>query len=116
MNRLLDTLRSLETAEDFLDHFGVAYEQRVVDVNRLHILQRLHDHLAAAEIESLDDVRLRQTVFACLVRAYREFVESDARTAKVFKVFHRADRAAPPAGRTMIPLAAVRGVAPPETS
>jgi nitrogenase-stabilizing/protective protein len=116
MTGLLDILKSFETAEDFLDHFGVAYEQRVVDVNRLHILQRLHDRLDAAEIESLDDVRLHQTVSGCLVCAYREFVESDARTAKLFKVFHRADRAAQAAGRTMIPLADVRGVAPPENS
>jgi len=39
-------LDELESAEDFLDYFGVAYEPSVVHVNRLHILQRYHDYLS----------------------------------------------------------------------
>ena len=113
MTRLLDTLKSLETAEDFLDQFEIPYEQRVIDVNRLHILQRLHDRLGESDLESMDDDRLHQTVSTFLAGAYRDFVVSDARTEKVFKVFHRADETARPTGKTMIPLAAVRGIARP---
>ena len=112
MTGLLDTLKSLETAEDFLDHFGVLYDQRVVDVHRLHILQRLHDRLAEADLESLDEDRLRETFAAFLAGAYRDFVRSDARTEKVFKVFHQNKSPGAGAGRTMVPLGDIRGVAP----
>ena len=116
MTELLETLKSFETAEDFLDHFAIPYEQRVIDVNRLHILQRLHDRLAAAEFESMDDARLYETISTFLAGAYRDFVVSDARTEKVFKVFHRNGGAARPPGKTMIPLADVRGVTRPNES
>jgi hypothetical protein len=39
-------LDELESAEDFLNYFGVAFDPAVVHVNRLHILQRFHDYLA----------------------------------------------------------------------
>jgi nitrogenase-stabilizing/protective protein len=113
MTRLLDTLMSLETAEDFLDQFEIPYEQRVIDVNRLHILQRLHERLAEADLESMDDDRLQQTVSVFLAGAYHDFVVSDARTEKVFKVFHRSSEPARPAGKTMIPLTDVKGIARP---
>lgn len=116
MSGMLETLRSLETAEDFLDHFAIPYEQRVVDVNRLHILQRLHDRLAEADLEGLDDTRLHRTVSAFLAAAYRDFVASDARTEKVFKVFHRTAPTAGMPGRTMVPLADIRGVRRPDDS
>jgi nitrogenase-stabilizing/protective protein len=116
MTGLLETLKSLETAEDFLDHFAIPYEQRVIDVNRLHILQRLHDRLAAADLESMDDGRLEETFSAFLASAYQDFVASDARTEKVFKVFHKAAPKGGAAGgipgRTMVPLGEIRGVAP----
>ena len=114
MTELLETLKSFETAEDFLDHFAIPYEQRVIDVNRLHILQRLHDRLAGTDLECMDDDRLHETVSAFLAGAYRDFVVSDARTEKVFKVFRRAAETARPAGKTMIPLADVRGIARPK--
>ena len=50
-----ETLADLESAEDFLDHFGIAYDARVVQVNRLHILQRFHDYLAEAAFMDLQD-------------------------------------------------------------
>ncbi len=112
MTGLLDTLKSLETAEDFLDHFAIPHEQRVVDVNRLHILQRLHDRLADADLETMDDGRLHETFSAFLAGAYQDFVTSDARTEKVFKVFHRTKPTGGVPGRTMVPLGEIRGVAP----
>ncbi len=109
MSALMETLRSLETAEDFLDHFAIPYAQRIVDVNRLHILQRLHDRLAEADLASMDDAELRAAVSAFVARAYQDFVVSDARTERVFRVFHRAEGDARRSGRTMVPLAEVRG-------
>lgn len=80
-------LDELESAEDFLNYFGVPFDPAVVHVNRLHILQRFHDYLDEID-EEPDGVRARYALYADLLRgAYRDFVESDARTEKVFRVF-----------------------------
>jgi nitrogenase-stabilizing/protective protein len=77
-----DDLDDLETAEQFLDYFKIAYDQRVVNVNRLHILQRFHDYMSRET--GLDDLRQRHVQL--IQRAYDDFVTSDAIKEKVFKV------------------------------
>ncbi|AWK87330.1 nitrogenase-stabilizing/protective protein NifW [Azospirillum thermophilum] len=82
-----DDLDELETAEDFLRYFTVAFDQRVVNVNRLHILQRFHDYLAAdTGLEGLDDEGTAARYRAHLERAYHDFVVSSAIAEKTFKV------------------------------
>ncbi|WPL18829.1 Nitrogenase-stabilizing/protective protein NifW [Thiorhodovibrio winogradskyi] len=88
-------LDELESAEDFLTYFGISFDPAVVQVNRLHILQRFHDYLA--EVESLpegapkqrpEDRQARFDLHRDLLEgAYQDFVRSDARTEKVFRVF-----------------------------
>ncbi|KAB2935901.1 MAG: nitrogen fixation protein NifW [Candidatus Contendobacter sp.] len=80
---LQQELSEMTSAEDFLDYFEIAFDLQVVEVKRLHILQRFHDYLQ--QTNALD----RADYARCLHRAYRDFVDSDARTEKVFKVFHR---------------------------
>jgi nitrogenase-stabilizing/protective protein len=83
-----DALEELSSAEDFLLYFNVEFDQRVVHVNRLHILQRFNDYLAKAEAALPENADARFEVYAkLLTRAYQDFVESDAQTEKVFKVF-----------------------------
>lgn len=91
-------LADLESAEDFLDYFGVAYDPAIVHVNRLHILQRFHDYLGKGrETSTPTHAEYR----ASLTRAYDDFVRSDAITEKVFRVLKRAS------GITTIPLSAI---------
>lgn len=81
-------MKELSSAEDFLRYFNIEYDQHVVQVNRLHIMQRFHDYLEGAE-HIPDDEQARRAVYASLMRgAYDDFVKSDALTEKVFKVFH----------------------------
>ncbi|MBK1642058.1 nitrogen fixation protein NifW [Chromatium okenii] len=82
-----DDLSELSTAEDFLEYFGVPFDPAVVQVNRLHILQRFHDYLAqAAEMPA--EVKFRWQLHAeLLTAAYQDFVTSNAQTEKVFRVF-----------------------------
>ena len=76
-------LAEMTSAEDFLNYFEIAFNPKIVEVNRLHILQRFHDYLQQTNApDRADYVR-------CLQRAYQDFVDSDALTEKVFKVFHR---------------------------
>lgn len=84
---LEEDLLDLESAEDFLDYFGIAYDPRIVQVSRLHILQRAHDYLGARPAGTtleFEDYR------GALALAYSDFLKSDAITEKVFSVHKRA--------------------------
>ncbi|MBK1720848.1 nitrogenase-stabilizing/protective protein NifW [Thiocystis violacea] len=84
-------MSELSSAEDFLDYFGIQYEPSIVQVNRLHILQRFHDYLGQVE-EMPDSAQAKWAVHADLLKAaYQDFVASDAATEKVFRVFHMND-------------------------
>lgn len=80
-----EDLADLKSAEDFLNYFGIEYDRRVVQVNRLHILQRFHDYLGGSAAETPDYEQWKQL----LARAYQDFVHSDARTEAVLGVFKR---------------------------
>ncbi|MDK2776230.1 MAG: nitrogenase-stabilizing/protective protein NifW [Pseudomonadota bacterium] len=89
---LEDALDELSSAEDFLEYFAIPYDAGTVQVNRLHIMQRYHDYLSKSE-DALaqhqgNDEALKAVYRTLLARAYQDFVESDALTEKVFKVFH----------------------------
>lgn len=83
-----DDLEDLESAEDFLQYFKLDYDQSVVHVNRLHILQRFHDYLSQSADAIPEEDELKKAVYnKFLNQAYQDFVNSDAQTEKVFKVF-----------------------------
>ena len=88
---LAEDMEELVSAEDFLEYFGVGYDPKTVNVNRLHILQRFHDYIDE-DWESAPVEENEQAMYGFykdrLNRAYQDFVDSDAATEKVFKVFH----------------------------
>lgn len=82
-----DDLDELETAEDFLRYFEVPFDQKVVHVNRLHILQRFHNYLSQdAAVADMEETAKSEAYKTHLIRAYQDFVESSAIKEKVFKV------------------------------
>ncbi|WP_455218913.1 nitrogenase-stabilizing/protective protein NifW [Kaarinaea lacus] len=86
---LEEALEELSSAEDFLNYFEVEYEPSVVHVNRLHILQRFNEYISQTENMLPEGDEAKKEIYArLLTRAYQDFVESDALTEKVFKVFH----------------------------
>ena len=87
LTELEDDLEELVSAEDFLEYFDIEFEPAVVHVNRLHILQRFHDYIDQAGALP-DEAEARFALYRdLLLGAYTDFVESDALTEKVFKVF-----------------------------
>lgn len=84
----LDDLEELESAEDFLNYFAIPFDQGIVHVNRLHILQRFHNYLQAHRDRhgepGVADYR------ELLTQAYKDFVASDAYTEKVMRVHQKA--------------------------
>lgn len=81
-------MSELESAEDFLEYFAIDYDQKVVHINRLHILQRYHNYINEIDDLPEDENTLRTLYHDLLTAAYNDFVNSDALTEKVFKVFH----------------------------
>lgn len=81
-------LKALSSAEDFLRFFAVSCDERVVQVNRLHILKRFFQYLQREPgLAEQNDVETYRTYRMLLTKAYQDFVASDAQTEKVFKVF-----------------------------
>jgi len=92
MTDLTTRLKALSSANEFLDFFGVPYDEQIVNVNRLHILKRFYQYLHKAEgLGDLDEVGLFTRYRELLTQAYRDFTVSDAVTEKVFKVFQDAE-------------------------
>jgi len=83
-----DDMEDLVSAEDFLQYFDIDYDQTIVHVNRLHILQRFHNYLNTVK-DSLPEAEdaLRDVYKTFLLQAYTDFVDSDAATEKVLKVY-----------------------------
>jgi len=91
MDGLIEKLKALSSANDFLDFFGIEYDERVVHVNRLHILKRFYQYLHRAEgLETADEIEMFRRYRGFLVQAYTDFTTSSAAQEKVFKVFQDA--------------------------
>ena len=90
MSEIKNALGNLSSAEEFLNFLGVEYDQRVVNVNRLHILKRFNQYLARHNFIGIGDAAIKMEYKVLLQRAYDDFVNSDAVTEKVFKVFQDA--------------------------
>ncbi len=92
MEGLTQRLKALSSANEFLEFFGIAYDERVVHVNRLHILKRFYQYLHRAEgLDRLDEIEMFRRYRELLQQAYQDFVGSTAAKEKVFKVFQDAE-------------------------
>lgn len=87
-------LLELESAEDFLHYFEIDFDATLVNVNRLHILQRFHDYLADTDEMPAGAAERRALYAELLRRSYEDFVRSDAKTEKVFRVFQQQGQTA----------------------
>lgn len=88
----LARFRRCSTAEDYFELLDVPYDQKVVDINRLHILRHFADQLVQlhrTEPESADAVLAGYR--AALQRSYAAFLTSTALDHRLFKVL--SDRA-----------------------
>ena len=92
MTSLAQKLKQLSAAEEFLEFFGVPYEQSVVNVSRLHILKRFYQSMRQEhDLEGLDEIEMFKLLRVLLTKAYQDFVHSSAAQEKVFKVFQDAE-------------------------
>lgn len=88
METFLQQLKALSSAEDFLQYFGVPFDQQVVNVSRLHILKRFFQYIRQENLlAQTNEVGLYTLYREQLVKAYGDFVKSTPAQEKVFKVF-----------------------------
>ncbi|MCP3460508.1 nitrogenase stabilizing/protective protein NifW [Bradyrhizobium sp. CCGUVB23] len=87
---ILLRLSKAAAAEEFFDLLGVEYEPKIVNVARLHILQRMGQYLADEDLTGATDAAVAERCKAVLERAYTDFVGSSPIDQRVFKVLKEA--------------------------
>nr|WP_028232444.1 nitrogenase stabilizing/protective protein NifW [Paraburkholderia mimosarum] len=103
MKAMIEKLHQLSSAEDFFRFFAISYDEKVVNVSRLHILRRFFQYIRQAEDLSADhDATLFVVYRNLLLNAYNDFVISTPAEQKVFRVLQEAD------GERHIPLDSLR--------
>lgn len=90
MSRTLAEFQQLTDAEQFFEFFNLPYDANVVNVNRLHILQKFSQlirqiNTTAAELSEAEKLDQYQSA---LQTAYTLFVTSNSLEQKLFKVFN----------------------------
>ena len=90
MKMTLNTFSHLVDAEEYFEFFQLPYDQKNVNVNRLHILKKFSQFIREID-ESYpnlsEEERLSQYCLA-LQKAYQVFLESTPSEQKLFKVFN----------------------------
>ncbi|WP_445219983.1 nitrogenase stabilizing/protective protein NifW [Bradyrhizobium sp. Pa8] len=87
---ILSKLSKAAAAEEFFDLLGVMYEPKILNVARLHILQRMGQYLAGEDLTAASDAVVAERCKAVLERAYADFVASSPIDQRVFKVLKEA--------------------------
>ncbi len=91
MAQSLSEFKKLVDAEDYFKFFELEYDQKVVHVNRLHILQKFSKFIEEIDKNNseLKDSELLGKYREALENAYQLFIESTPQEQKLFKVFHQ---------------------------
>lgn len=97
-------IEELESAEAFLDYFGVAYDPAQVRISRLHIMHRFHQALCGAAAP--EELPGRHALAArLLAEAYQAFAGIPVREQSSLRVYQRLEP-------QFVPLSALREVRP----
>ncbi|HAN47003.1 MAG TPA: nitrogenase stabilizing/protective protein [Cyanobacteria bacterium UBA8156] len=87
MTGTLAEFNQLTNAEEFFAFLSLPYDPKVVQVNRLHILQKFAQLKADIDQQTADPHELLDRYRSALQSAYELFVSSSAPEQKLFKVF-----------------------------
>ena len=89
MSKTIEEFKKLSDAEEYFQFFELDYDQKIVNINRLHILKKFSQYIQEIDDNSADliaEEKLNQYCLA-LQQAYEVFLESTPQEQKVFKVF-----------------------------
>ncbi len=91
MSDVIAMLKGLSSAEDFFAALDVPYDPARLGVARLHILKRMGEHLAGADLAGGDEAAVRAACADVLRAAYDEFAGRRPIEARLFKVLRDRD-------------------------
>ncbi|MCX7593335.1 MAG: nitrogenase-stabilizing/protective protein NifW [Fischerella sp.] len=89
MSQDWNKFQKLTQAEEYFDFFQLPYEQKIVSVNRLHILKKFSQYIQEID-ENYTDLSVEDRLnkyCEALKKAYQIFLESTPQEQKLFKVF-----------------------------
>ena len=84
--RTLAQFNQLKDAEEYFEFFGLSYDPKTVNVNRLHILQKFSQLVQQVD-KSLSEEQTLRAYRQALQTAYDLFLTSNSVEQKLFKVF-----------------------------
>ncbi|MEB3216749.1 MAG: nitrogenase-stabilizing/protective protein NifW [Nostocales cyanobacterium 94392] len=91
MKSNLSEFNTLVNAEDYFKFFQIPYDQKIVNINRLHILQKFSEYIKEIDSHNLElnDAERLSKYREALENAYQVFIKSTPQQEKLFKVFHQ---------------------------
>lgn len=91
MTGTLAEFNQLTDAEQYFEFFNLPYDPQVVNVNRLHILQKFSNFVKqmGSDWASLSEAEQLNQYRGALQRAYDLFLSTSALDEKLFKVFNQ---------------------------
>lgn len=101
---ILDQLKAASSAEEFFTLLGVAYDEKVVNVARLHILRKMAQYLASEDFDGSSNELVTERCRSVLERAYEDFVKSSPLDHRVFKVLKEAVAPKPAKPANFVPF------------
>ena len=84
--RTLTQFNQLKDAEEYFEFFGLSYDSKAVNVNRLHILRKFSQLVQEVD-KSLTEEQTLNDYRQALQPAYDLFLTSNSVEQKLFKVF-----------------------------
>ncbi|WAL58428.1 nitrogenase-stabilizing/protective protein NifW [Thermocoleostomius sinensis] len=88
MSRTLSEFNQLTDAEQFFDFFDLPYDPNIVNVNRLHILQKFSALIKQLNDDQFSEIEKLDYYRSALQQAYTLFLTSNSLEQKLFKVFN----------------------------
>ncbi|MBE9182786.1 nitrogenase-stabilizing/protective protein NifW [Oculatella sp. LEGE 06141] len=88
MSRTLAEFNQLTDAEQFFVFFDLPYNSNIVNVNRLHVLQKFSQLIKQLDVTGLTEAETLNQYRLALQQAYTLFFTSNSLEQKLFKVFN----------------------------
>ncbi len=89
MSGTLSEFNQLTDAEQFFEFFDLPYDAKVVNINRLHILQKFSSLMKQLDEENLNETEKLNQYRSALQQSYTVFLTSNSLEQKLFKVFNK---------------------------
>lgn len=88
VSKTLAQFNQLQDAEEYFDFFGLPYDPQIVNINRLHILQKFAQLIESVD-ENLSEQQKLDAYREAFQSAYDVFLSSSSVEQKLFKVFQQ---------------------------